>query len=399
MRSDQRVRTVLRAIKHLCFLFLLCPCFTDSICAQPDDLQLVQPEHAGFDSAKLTEIDAIIEDGIATRKMPGCVLAIGRRSELVWLKAYGQRQVEPTAEPMTTDTVFDLASLTKPIATATSIMLLVERGKLRLNDQVAQHWPEFGVDKEDITIEHLMLHVGGLIADNNLADYLSGPEVAWKNIAGLKPLAPPHERFIYSDVGFLVLGHVVERVTGRSVADFARSEIFEPLAMRTTSYQPAPELRVRIAPTEKRSGQFIRGGVHDPRAHQLGGVAGHAGLFSTAQDLARYAAMMSQRGRWKGVTILRENTWEAMTRPCEVPRGRRSLGWDNYSPYSSNRGAWMSTMAFGHGGFTGTALWIDPESGLFVIFLSNRLHPDGKGAVNPIAGQIGTIASGAIIRR
>jgi CubicO group peptidase (beta-lactamase class C family) len=331
--------------------------------------------------------------------MPGCVLAIGRRSELVWLKAYGQRQVEPIAESMTTETVFDLASLTKPIATATCIMLLVERGKLRLNDRVAQHWPEFGVDKEDITIEHLMLHVGGLIADNKLADYLSGPEVAWKNIAGLKPLAPPHERFIYSDVGFLVLGHVVERVTGRSVADFARSAIFEPLGMRTTSYQPVPELRVRIAPTEKRSGQFIRGEVHDPRAYQLGGVAGHAGLFSTARDLARYAAMMSQRGRWKEGTILREDTWEEMTRPREVPRGRRSLGWDNYSPYSSNRGTWMSTMAFGHGGFTGTALWIDPESGLFVIFLSNRLHPDGKGAVNPIAGQIGTIASGAIIRR
>lgn len=385
-------------IGRLCAVVALCLCVAEIAVAQPPDVAVVKPNEAGFDAAALAEVDTVIAKGIAAGEMPGCVLAIGRRGQLVWLKAYGQRQVEPAPEEMTTDTIFDLASLTKPIATATSVMLLIERGKLRLSDRVAQHWPEFGVHKESITIEHLLTHVGGLIADNKISDYLSGPETAWKNLAELKPQAPPYDRFVYSDVGFLVLGQVVERVSGRTVAEFAKSEVFVPLGMQTTSYVPPKEWRARIAPTEKRSGEWIRGEVHDPRAYQLGGIAGHAGLFSSAQDLARYAAMMSQRGQWAGVTILREDTWSEMTRPREVPRGRRALGWDNYSPYSSNRGGWMSASAFGHGGFTGTALWIDPDTGLFVIFLSNRLHPDGKGTVNPIAGQVGTIAGKAFVR-
>lgn len=360
-------------------------------------LPLIDPTRAGLAAERLIEIDSVVVRGIAEGHMPGCVVAIGRREQLVLLKAYGHRQLEPVAELMTTDTVFDLASLTKPIATATSIMLLRDEGRLQLSDPVAKHWPEFGTEGKDaITIEHLLRHTGGLIADNRLDDYLHGPAAAWQNIAALKPVASPEERFIYSDVGFLVLGQLVERISGQTLDEFTRRRIFAPLRMMESGYRPAEALRLRSAPAEKRDGAFIRGEVHDPRAFHLGGVVGHAGLFSTASDLARYAALMAGRGRLQNQQLLSEAAWMDMTGPREVPRGRRTCGWDNYSGYSSNRGHGLSTMAFGHGGFTGTALWIDPVSGLFVIFLSNRLHPDGKGTVNPIAGQIGTIVAEAL---
>ena len=372
---------------------------SDELEAAPPKLPLIAPAEAGFDAAKLAEIDSLVEQALTEKKMPGCVVAIGRHDQLVLLKTFGHRQVEPTTEAMTTDTVFDLASLTKPIATATCIMLLIERGKLRLDDPIAKHWPEFAENgKAKITVEHLLIHTGGLIADNRIADYFPEPKQAWSNIAGLKPLAEPNMKFIYSDVGFLILGQLVEKISGQSLAEFAKADVFEPLGMSETDYKPKSELRPRIAPTEKRAGEFIRGEVHDPRAQLLGGIAGHAGLFSTAEDLAKYATAMTDRGRLGDVRILSESTWSEMTRPREVSSGKRALGWDVKTGYSSNRGATMSDRAFGHGGFTGTSLWIDPETGLFVIFLSNRLHPDGKGSVNPLAGRIGTIAADAILR-
>ncbi len=368
----------------------------------PHKLPMVAPADAGFDATKLVEIDTVVEQALLEKKMPGCVIAIGRKDRLVWLKAFGKRQVEPSVEAMTTDTVFDLASLTKPIATATSVMLLVERGKLRLDDFVVKHWPEFTANGKDrITVEHLLIHTSGLIADNRIDDYKLGVETAWQRIAELKPFAEPNTKFIYSDVGFLTLGHLVERVSGQSVHEFARANIFEPLGMTETSYRPAAELRTRIAPTEKRNGEFIRGQVHDPRAYLLGGVAGHAGLFSTAEEIALFASLMVQHGQLGDVCLLQEETWTELTRPRDVPSrdgmtGQRALGWDMKTGFSSNRGATMSESAFGHGGFTGTALWIDPKTGLFVIFLSNRVHPDGKGLVNPLAGRIGTIAANAL---
>lgn len=371
--------------------------FSSFAMAVPPALPVVAASEAGFDETQLAEIGAVIDQAIAEHKLPGCVVAIGRHEQICWLKAFGNRQVEPSLEPMTTDTIFDLASLTKPIATATSVMILIEKGMLRLDDPIVKHWPEFAAEgKQVITVEHLLTHVGGLIADNRIDDYQLGVDESWRRIAALKPLATPRERFIYSDVGFLVLGQLVERVSGQKLNDFAKSNLFEPLGMSETGYRPAPELRVRIVPTDKRNGEFIRGDVHDPRAHLLGGVAGHAGLFSTATDLAKFAAAMSQRGRIGETRILGESTWSEMTRAREVPKGQRCLGWDMRTGYSSNRGTTMSDRAFGHGGFTGTAMWIDPDSGLWVIFLSNRVHPNGKGSVNPLAGRIGTIAAQAL---
>jgi uncharacterized protein YbbC (DUF1343 family)/CubicO group peptidase (beta-lactamase class C family) len=351
-----------------------------------------------MDADRLARIDGVVAEGLTKKQMPGCVVLVGRQGCVTFCKAYGDRAVEPEREPMTIDTVFDLASVTKPVATATSVMLLIERGQLRLSDRVSQHIPEFAANgKQAITVLHLLTHQGGLIADNSINDYADGAEKAIENIWQLKPTAEPGAKFIYSDVGFIVLGELVRKLTGQSVHEFSRDNIFVPLGMAATGYLPPDELRLRAAPTEQRDGHWMRGEIHDPRAFKLGGVAGHAGLFGTADDLAVFAQMLLNRGEFCGVQILGPQTVDLMTRPVAVPGGTRCLGWDHRTGYSSNRGETMSSRAFGHGGFTGTALWIDPHLELFVVFLSNRVHPNGKGLVNPLIGKIGTIAASAVL--
>ncbi len=201
---------------------------------------------------------------------------------------------------------------------------------------------------------------------------------------------------MYSDVGFIVLAELIERVSGQTVHEFSQQKLFKPLGMTETGYLPAEALQVRAAVTQQRDGHWMAGEVHDPRAFALAGVAGHAGLFSTASDLATYCQMLLNSGTMGGTTIMQPATVATMTAAQEVPSGFRTLGWDMRSPYSSNRGDFFSKSAFGHGGFTGTSMWIDPDQQLFVIFLSNRVHPDGNGSVNSIAGRIGTIAAAAI---
>ena len=350
-----------------------------------------------MDGAKLLAIDRIVADGIRAGEMPGCVVTIGRHGKIVFQKAYGDRQVEPHRLPMTVDAVFDMASLTKPMATATSVMILVEEGKIDLEAPVARYLPEFGRNgKEKITVFHLLTHQSGLVPDNPLGDYEHGPQEAWERIFALTPIAPPGKRFVYSDVNFLVLGELVRRVSGKDLHEFSREHIYRPLGMMDTGFLPAEPLRRRAAPTEQRGGRWIKGEVHDPRSFLLGGISGHAGLFSTADDLAVYAAMMLGHGEFGGVRILQAATVERMTRAYPVSSGLRGLGWDIKTAYSINRGESFSSRAFGHGGFTGTVMWIDPELDLLFIFLSNRLHPDGKGTVNPLAGRIGTVAGGAV---
>ena len=370
------------------------------------------PESAGMDSAHLARIDDIVAQGLAEKRMPGCVVCIGRRGKIVMLKAYGNKQLQPSQLPMTTDTVFDMASITKPVATATSIMLLLERGQLKLSQRVSSIIPEFAANgKDQISIFDLLTHQSGLLADNALKDYVNGREDAIKKICELSLLAPTGTRFIYSDVNFILLGEIIRRVAGKSVHEFSQDNLFQPLGMHETGYLPREELKARSAPTEQRDGKWIQGEVHDPRAHLLSGIAGHAGLFSTAQDLAIYAQMMLGGGEYNGVQVLSPRTVAAMTRgykilggsrsttegaPANPPSYLRGLGWDKRTGFSINRGELMTDASFGQGGFTGTVLWIDPELELFVIFLSNRVHPDGKGLVNPLAGRIGTVAAGAI---
>jgi CubicO group peptidase (beta-lactamase class C family) len=369
----------------------------EEVSAAPALLPEGLPAQAQLCAEHLTWIDRAVEEAIRQKRMPGCVVAIGHRGRIGWLKAYGNRQLEPESVAMTVNTLFDLASLTKPIATATSVMQLVERGQLRLRDRIADHIPEFGQnEKERITVEQLLTHQSGLIADNPLGDYLEGTQLAFQRIWELNLQAPPGERFIYSDVNYIVLAELVRRVSGQDIHEFTQENLFQPLGMRETGYLPADALRERAAVTQQRDGAWMRGEVHDPRAYALGGIAGHAGLFSTVRDLAVYAQMMLGGGTYEGKTILSRATVDLMTRGYPVSSGKRGLGWDKMTGFSSNRGELMSEAAFGHGGFTGTGIWIDPDYDLFVIFLSNRVHPDGSGLVNPLIGRIGTIAVAAI---
>jgi CubicO group peptidase (beta-lactamase class C family) len=371
------------------------------------ELPLIPPSDAKLNAEKLSEIDGLVATAIAEKKMPGCVVVIGRPAGIVWLKAYGDKQLEPERVAMTDDTVFDLASLTKPIATATSIMKLVEEGGLSVDDPVAKYLPEFGVEgKEAITIRDLLVHRSGLIPDNSIADYADGPIKAKERLLALKPIAPRGTKFLYSDVNFMILGEVVAKVAGMPVDEFAREELFEPLEMTETTYLPNEALRSRAAPTEKRDGEWIQGKVHDPRAYRLGGVAGHAGLFGTARDLARYATDALAGLEHDKSRILKQSTWREMTKPQLIvgtdrngqrTEDTRGLGWDMRSRFSGNRGTKYSSAAFGHGGFTGTAIWIDPETRLYVVFLSNRVHPSGKGLVNPLIGKIGETVVDAIV--
>lgn len=366
------------------------------------DLPLVSPAQVGLNADKLAEMEGLIAAAISEKKLPGCVVLIGRPGGIAWLKAYGDKRLEPEREPMTDDTVFDLASLTKPLATATSVMKLVELGKVSLDERVAAYIPEFGVEgKEPITVRDLLVHRSGLIPDNALADYLSGPVQAKERLFKLKLTASIGSKFMYSDVNFMVLGELVARVSGRRLNEFAAEHVFAPQGMTETMYLPTDSLRQRAAPTEQREGRWMQGEVHDPRAYKLDGVAGHAGLFGTARDLARYAQDALAGINHDQSCVLKQETWRTMTTRHTIEgtdnkgqptRDVRGLGWDMQSRYSINRGTKFSATAFGHGGFTGTAIWIDPERQLYMVFLSNRVHPNGKGLVNPLIGKIGELA-------
>ena len=356
------------------------------------------PAAVGLDAAKLGRIDAAVREGIDQGQLPGAVVLVVRRGKVAFRKAYGLRAKQPAEVGMTADTVFDLASLTKPVATATSVMLLLEQGKLALADPVAKHLPEFGANgKDKITVEQLLLHTSGLIADNPVADYKDGRARAMERIYRLSPVTEPGRRFLYSDVNFIVLGALVEKLGGEPLDVFARKHIFAPLGMKETTFRPGQALAGRAAPTERREGRWTVGEVHDPRAYLLGGVAGHAGLFSTADDLAVFAQMMLDGGAGNGKRVLKPETVRLMTTPRPVPGGLRALGWDVQTRFSSNRGDGFPVGSFGHTGFTGTSIWIDPSSRTAVIFLSNRVHPDGKGQINRLRGRVASAAAASIV--
>lgn len=342
----------------------------------------------------IPQIDPLIQAAIDGGEIPGAVVLIGTRDRILHFQAYGQRQVLPTPEPMTLDTIFDLASVTKPVATGTGMMLLIEQGKIDPAAPVSKYLPEFGTNgKESVTVSQLLTHTSGLIPDNHIRDYSGTQEQIWERICALDLRAPPGEKFQYSDVGFIVLGKLIERISGESLDQWTSRQVFQPLGMNDTGYCPPESLRERIAPTEKEGENWIRGVVHDPRARRMNGVAGHAGLFSSASDLSRFARMILNQGELDGVRVLKPETIDAMLVSRSVPgNGIRTWGWDRQTGFSRNKGKGMSDRAIGHGGFTGTGLWIDPGNDLYVIFLSSRLHPDGKGAVNGLIGDIGTVA-------
>lgn len=351
-----------------------------------------------FRTEKLDALDGAVRDAIQAGKAPGGVLWLERRGA-IYAKAYGDRVLVPQPVPMGTDTIFDAASLTKVIATTPSIMLLVERGQIELSAPVARYLPEFaGEGRDTITVRQLLTHTSGLrpgIPGRPAWEgYDRGVELACRQ----QPTSTPGTRWRYSDINFILLGEIVRRVSGMPLNEFSRREIFEPLGMVDTGFLPGAEKRLRIAPTEVVDGEAFHGVVHDPTSRRMGGVAGHAGLFVTAADLARFARMMLNRGEWNGTRIFAEETVALMTSvqtPPEVPQ-RRGLGWDIDSPYSSPRGAHFPIGSFGHTGWTGTSIWMDPFSQTFLVFLSNRNHPTEEGSVVQLRRTLATIAAEAV---
>ena len=393
----------MRASKLPCVSYSGCSFIVWIGCRAATGAQLpsAPPDSVGLDPAKLAAIDAAVAGAIERREVPGAVVLVGRRGRIASTHVAGRRAVAPADEAMTRDTVFDLASLTKPLATAAAILVLRDRGRIRLDDRVATHWPEFAAHgKGEITVDQLLRHRSGLIADNALTDYADGEEQAWRRIADLGLVAAPGEKFVYSDVNYLVLGKLVERVAGQPLDQFARSAVFEPMGIGATYRPTDPE---RIAPTERDGETMLRGIVHDPRARALHGVAGHAGLFGTADDVAIIAQTWLDDGLAPtGKRVLDVATVARAIDPGTTPPGQqRGLGWDIATPYSGGpKGDGFGPRSYGHTGFTGTSVWIDPDSAMFVVVLTSRLHPDGKAASpTRLRREVATLAAAAIVDR
>ena len=334
-------------------------------------------------------LDPIMEKAVEDGTIPGGVLLVGHNGRTVYRKAFGWRSLEPTREPMTADTIFDLASLTKCVATTTSIMKLVQDGRLRLNDPVSAYVPEFAQNgKKDVTVRELLTHYSGLEPDLDLNAMWNGRDAAFSMAMQQRPAHPPGSGFVYSDINFEVLGYLVEKVSGKPLNEFADENIFVPLRMRHTRFLPSAEWAHLIAPTEyDEHGQMLRGVVHDPTARRMGGVAGHAGLFSTADDLAKFA-----RDILSGFKVLSRPVVEKMSTPQQPANAAslRGLGWDIDSPFASNRGELLPVSSFGHTGFTGTSLWIDPVTNTYIILLTNAVHPRGGHSVVSLRSRIAT---------
>ena len=344
---------------------------------------------------RLAGLDSIMQNAIHQGLTPGAVLLVWHNGQVIYDKAFGNRSLEPRRETMTLDTIFDLASLTKVVATTTGIMQLMERGQVRLNDPVAKYIPEFAQNgKEDITVRNLLTHYSGLRGDLDLNQAWQGRDTAFSMAFAETPVIPPGSRFLYSDINFIVLGALIERVTGTSEDEYCQKNIFTPLGMTHTRFLPPAAWRAAIAPTEyDEQNKMLRGVVHDPTARRMGGVSGHAGLFSTAGDLSKFAQALL-----KGSAVLSPLAIEKMTTPQQPPTSEsvRGFGWDIDSPLSSNRGELLPVGSFGHTGWTGTSIWIDPTSRTYIILLTNSVHPRGKGNVIALRAKIATAVAAAL---
>jgi uncharacterized protein YbbC (DUF1343 family) len=382
----------LSAILRFIFIFLIVALLSSELISQnapprDNEATLVSRE------TSFASIDDIMNSAVSRGAIPGGVVLIGHNGEVAYRKAFGSRSQEPSKESMTVDTIFDLASMTKCIATTTSIMKLVEEGKLRLNDPVAAYLPEFAKNgKENITIRQLLTHFSGLREDLDLKSSWKGHNAAYQMAMDEKPAFPPGSRFLYSDINFETLGFLVEKVSGLPLDEYSAKYVFAPLAMKDTRFNPPAGWRPRIAPTEyDESHQMLRGTVHDPAARRMGGVAGHAGLFSTADDLSKYAQDMLS-----GFHVLSQLTVEKMSTPQQPPTAAslRGLGWDIDSPFASNRGEFLPVGSFGHTGFTGTSIWIDPVTNSYVILLTNAVHPHGhNGSMVSLRARVASAAA------
>ncbi len=365
----------------------------------PKPEALPAPAPGPIDDPRFARIALVAKQEIAARHTPGAVVLVGHQGRIVYRRAFGNRCLEPGVQPMTVDTVFDIASLTKVVATTTAVMQLADQGRVRLDDPAARYWPEFAANgKGRITLRQLLTHTSGLRAEVNPRARWQGYQGALTVIAGDRPVNPPGTVFRYSDVNFIVLGEMVRRVSGQPLDVYCAREIFKPLGMKDTSFKPPPGQQARIAPCDRQGGELRCGQVQDPTAFRLGGVAGHAGVFSTADDLARFAQMLLEGGGSRGQRLLSSGAVAAMTKPHSLPGNatRRGLGWDIRSPYSKVFNASFPAGSFGHTGYTGASIWIEPRSQTFLIILTNRLHPDGKGQVKTLRAKTAALVAAAL---
>jgi uncharacterized protein YbbC (DUF1343 family)/CubicO group peptidase (beta-lactamase class C family) len=341
------------------------------------------------------DLDAAINQAIREDKIPGAVVLVGHNGQIVYRKAYGNRALLPAKEPMTADTIFDIASLTKIVATTSGMMKLVEQGRVKIDDLVTAYLPEFQGGVSPITVRDLMTHFSGLRPDLDLDPAWSGYETGIRRALTDKPAGPPETKFVYSDINFILAGEIVRRLSGLPENQYVKKILFDPLGMKETTYLPSPALKSRIAPTEmQKDGVILRGVVHDPTARYMGGVAGHAGVFSTADDLGKFCQMILDGGDG----LFEPATISKFTTPATPPNQPilRGLGWDIQSPYSGARGALFPLGSFGHTGFTGTSIWLDPSSRTYVILLTNSVHPHQRKAITPLRGQVATIAAESV---
>jgi uncharacterized protein YbbC (DUF1343 family)/CubicO group peptidase (beta-lactamase class C family) len=387
LRREDRARTASWGIR---FLAVLCLILAHTFAAHATD------KKRPVAIVRLGTVDVVINQAIEKGEIPGAVLLIGHNGQVVYRKAYGSRALEPRREPMTLDTIFDVASLTKVIVTTMAVMQLVEQGKVRLNDPVTKYLPEFAQNgKEDITIRQLLTHYSGLDPDLDLKNPWEGKGTAYQMAFAETPQDPPGSKFSYSDINFIVLGALVERISGETLDEYATRHIFIPLKMLHTRFLPPVVWKAKIAPTQyDENDHMLRGVVHDPTARRMGGVAGHAGLFSTADDLSRFAQALLNGG----AGILSPLSVEKMTTPEQPPAAPvlRGFGWDIDSPFSSNRGDLLPVGSYGHTGFTGTSLWIDPTTQTYIILLTNAVHPRGKGNAIALRSKVATAVASAL---
>jgi CubicO group peptidase (beta-lactamase class C family) len=400
--GDKARKSLLIAVS-LCMMAFFC---------QAQKLSFSDPEEVGISTDRLSKVNVLIDQAIENKDFPGAVLLVARAGKIVLHNAYGDCQWIPEKRAMRSDMLFDLASITKPVATATSLMILVEEGKLRLWDKVSTYVPEFSVFKdkegkpgEGARLWHLLTHTSGLppyTDASEAADLYSRPcplDALTKHIAALDKLSPPGEDFRYSCLGFITIAYIIEQISGQNISEFSKSRIFKPLGMENTYFNPPKELRDLCVPTEVLEGAPLIGTVHDPLARLLGGISGNAGLFSTAEDLFIFAQMMLKKGKLNGVRILSPLSVEKMTSVYpRVQHSGRGLGWDLDSSYSTNGGDLFGENSYGHTGYTGTSIWIDPDTETIVIFLTNRVHPEDKGAIISMRSKVANVVAGSILK-
>ena len=342
----------------------------------------------------------VVMSDLAAGGVPGAVVLVGANDRTVYRAAFGLRALEPAPAPMSADDIFDLASLTKVVATTTAVMQLVEAGRIQLDAPAAAYWPAFAANgKGAITIRQLLTHTSGLAPDLDVLANWNGLEAGLDRAAATAPVRPAGVAFAYSDINFIVLGAIVARVSGEPLEAYVQRHIFEPLGMTDTGFDPPVSSLVRIAATDYEQGRLRWGEVQDPTADRMGGVAGHAGVFSTADDLARFARMLLHGGELDGARILKPETVALMTRPAVLPGGtRRGLGWDMSSAYSVGMDQAFGPSSYGHTGYTGCLLWIDPDTQSYLIILTSRLHPEGHGDVKLLRKDLGQLV-GALTKR